>query len=339
MKPKTDTAVKKNSFKKHEEIKSLMVIDRCLEVKPQISIMIPTYKRPHLIKETIDSAVSQNSECSFEIVVVDNDSEKEFERELLDIINSYSGVNIRYFRNERNIGMFGNWNRCIELARGDFLTILNDDDLLHPEWLGSITNEQLRSTYNSGVLLRVKSERFTTTIPKFESVDGIIAKDIYYEDYFLGHQGNGSLGALFSRDLAIELGGFDESQFPVADHKFFMDYTLLHRAKRIERTLSYYRWGENESLNLTTLIGFIFETNRMLQEQMQNMNYPGWKVFVIRRAMDVIAAKKSYLYPRYNSGFSRSKALKGLNINRPLSLLYRLFPSKILSNLVRATKE
>jgi hypothetical protein len=40
---------------------------------------------------------------------------------------------IRYFRNESNIGGYGNWSRCLALSKGQYIAILPDDDLMMPE--------------------------------------------------------------------------------------------------------------------------------------------------------------------------------------------------------------
>ena len=41
---------------------------------------------------------------------------------------------MKYYKNEKNIGMYGNWNRCIELSNGEYLTILNDDKASPLNW-------------------------------------------------------------------------------------------------------------------------------------------------------------------------------------------------------------
>jgi len=52
------------------------------------------------------------------------------------ILAAFSGDDrLRYVRNETNLGMVGNWNRCVELATHDYLAILHDDDLWEPDYV------------------------------------------------------------------------------------------------------------------------------------------------------------------------------------------------------------
>lgn len=96
----------------------------------KISICIPTYNRADLLKRALIS-VSKQTVKPYEVVVVDNCSEDDTEA----VVKKFKDV--IYYRNERNLGFVGNWNRCIELAKGEFITILHSDDLISPEWCQS----------------------------------------------------------------------------------------------------------------------------------------------------------------------------------------------------------
>jgi glycosyltransferase involved in cell wall biosynthesis len=65
----------------------------------------------------------------FELVIVDNASEDNTP----EIVRCLGDIRIRYYRNVKNIGIAQNWNRCIELARGEHITIFHDDDIMLPE--------------------------------------------------------------------------------------------------------------------------------------------------------------------------------------------------------------
>ena len=42
---------------------------------------------------------------------------------------------LRYYKNVQNIGLFGNWNRCFQLACGKWVVLLHDDDLIFDDFL------------------------------------------------------------------------------------------------------------------------------------------------------------------------------------------------------------
>jgi glycosyltransferase involved in cell wall biosynthesis len=94
------------------------------------SVCIPAYNRASLLRRAIESIRAQ-SEPRIEIVVSDdasNDVTPEVVRDL-----SAKDPRIRYFRNRQNLGLVGNWNRCLALARAPLMSLVNDDDTLTPE--------------------------------------------------------------------------------------------------------------------------------------------------------------------------------------------------------------
>jgi glycosyltransferase involved in cell wall biosynthesis len=99
---------------------------------PKVSVCIPTYNGADYISEALVSVLSQTFQ-DFEIVIVDNGSTDQTEAVVAGF-TLYSNK-IRYFQNENNIGLAGNFNRCMELARGKYIKYLCVDDLLMPDCL------------------------------------------------------------------------------------------------------------------------------------------------------------------------------------------------------------
>lgn len=93
------------------------------------TVAIPVFNRRRFIGRAIDSALTQNVP-DLEILVIDNcstDGTWEFLQSL--------PANVRLLRNPSNIGLFGNLNRCLSEARGDFVRVLCSDDCLLPDCL------------------------------------------------------------------------------------------------------------------------------------------------------------------------------------------------------------
>lgn len=80
--------------------------------------------------KTIESVLQQTYR-DFELVVCDNGSTDN----TLEVIGIFSDPRIHYFVNERNLGMYGNFNRTIEHARGTYIKFLCADDRIHREYL------------------------------------------------------------------------------------------------------------------------------------------------------------------------------------------------------------
>jgi glycosyltransferase involved in cell wall biosynthesis len=111
-----------------------------------VTIGIPTYNRPHWLKRSIESALSQ-SITNFRLLIADNASDYRTR----EIVESFDDDRIEYVRLPVNIGMTPNINRVIELTQTDFLVILPDDDLLYPDYLQS-TLAILESNPEAGVV-------------------------------------------------------------------------------------------------------------------------------------------------------------------------------------------
>jgi glycosyltransferase involved in cell wall biosynthesis len=93
-----------------------------------ISICIPTYQRPELLRQAIESCLKQTY-STIEIIIGDDSLDSRTE----EIIQSFNCPDIiRYHHNKPSLGQADNVNRLFDLARGERLVLLHDDDLLLP---------------------------------------------------------------------------------------------------------------------------------------------------------------------------------------------------------------
>lgn len=92
---------------------------------PSFTIAIPVFERLFGFEEALDSAIAVKG-CT-EILVADNNSSHEEFQKICDIKKDNR---IRYVKHEKNYGIYGNQNRCAELATGTFLAILGSDDII-----------------------------------------------------------------------------------------------------------------------------------------------------------------------------------------------------------------
>ena len=97
---------------------------------PTVSVCIPVYNCEAYIAKTIQSVLAQTL-TDFELVIIDNASTDR----TAEIIKQFNDPRIKSLRNERNLGMMGNWNRCLEEATGDYIKLLPADDLIYPTCL------------------------------------------------------------------------------------------------------------------------------------------------------------------------------------------------------------
>lgn len=100
---------------------------------PFFSVAIPTFRRPQLLRQAIDSVLAQ-SDQDFEIVVSDDE---EPEGEIWALLASLARQDdrIRPVRNPAPHGQVPNTNNAIRAATGQWVKLLHDDDALYPNCL------------------------------------------------------------------------------------------------------------------------------------------------------------------------------------------------------------
>lgn len=91
--------------------------------RPQISVVIPAYNHELYVGAAIESVLNQ-SFSDLELIVVDDGSTDR----TAEVINSYSDDRLSYYYQE-NQDAFNTINRGIELAEGEYISILNSDDV------------------------------------------------------------------------------------------------------------------------------------------------------------------------------------------------------------------
>ncbi|QDU51821.1 glycosyltransferase family 2 protein [Gimesia panareensis] len=94
-----------------------------------ISVVIPSYNHEQYIASTISSVLNQTCE-HLELIVIDDGSHDQS----LEVIGQFQDPRLQVCHQE-NAGAHAAINRGLEMAQGDFLTILNSDDLYEPERL------------------------------------------------------------------------------------------------------------------------------------------------------------------------------------------------------------
>ena len=97
---------------------------------PLVTIAIPTFNRAAHLLEAIESARAQTYD-QIEVLISDNASSDTTCSVIQSAIDA--DARVRGLVQTRNLGMVGNWNACLEAARGEYFLLLSDDDLLEPD--------------------------------------------------------------------------------------------------------------------------------------------------------------------------------------------------------------
>ena len=104
-------------------------------VRPEVSIILPIFNNIKLTMECLLS-IEENldNKINFEIIVADDASTDDTAEVLKSI------ANIRYFRNDENLGFLRNCNRALEMVQGKYTLYLNNDVQVTAGWLEALLN-------------------------------------------------------------------------------------------------------------------------------------------------------------------------------------------------------
>lgn len=249
----------RDNFIEYAGVQSILIAGNpALIPNPEVSVIIPTFKRPDLLKQSLESVINQDYAGNYEIIIMDNSGDNaDEENETSKLIKSYHDDRILLYRNEKNIGMFGNMNRGIELARSNYLTYCHDDDKFYPDALTRLM--ELAKIHGEKEILSnfsiIDAKGLITRDSKFAPKRKLLIlenNDAYeYSKFnqFISSAGFGC-GCLFSKQKLLEIGGYDPEYYPSADYAMQATYAFKFGCIYNAKPTFYYRIAENESLNV-----------------------------------------------------------------------------------------
>jgi len=199
--------------------------------RPLVSVVIPVYNRPRLIRRAVHSVLSQTYR-NLDVIVVDDCSTDQTPT----VLDRMSNERLRVLRRNENRGANAARNAGIEAARGRHLAFLDSDDLWHPEKLSCQVETLISTPDSTGVVYcgrwthnnEIKKRQPPAVIEKREG--DLTAQILRYN--FLGF-----VDCLIDRRLMDEIGGLDEELPALQDWDFHIRLCQETEYAAIERPL------------------------------------------------------------------------------------------------------
>ncbi len=214
-----------------------------------ISVCIPSYNASRHIGGTIQSVLN-STRSDFEIIVNDDASIDDTR----GIVTSFQDRRIRFYRNESNVGPARNWNCALQRASGEFVGLLNHDDLYGPFWLAFATHTLKKYPHIGwvGTAFHIINDKGSVlrAISRFDRT-----REINRDEAFLCMARLDGLtpAYLARREILEEVGYYDEEAGPSADNDLFLRlaarYSLYysnnphHATRRLHADNLTHRWG------------------------------------------------------------------------------------------------
>jgi len=98
----------------------------------KFSICIPAFKSRYL--QQCIASILQQTVTDFELIILNDCSPEPIDA----IVQQFEDDRIHYYQNTENVGairLVENWNKCLTLAKGEYIVIMGDDDELEPDYL------------------------------------------------------------------------------------------------------------------------------------------------------------------------------------------------------------
>jgi glycosyltransferase involved in cell wall biosynthesis len=214
---------------------------------PLVSICIPTYCGARHIAAAIDSVLNQTF-TNFELLIVDDDSS---DNTLAEVVK-FSDSRIRVLKNKDNIGAQGNWNRCLDEARGKYIKLLPQDDSLasscveqQVEIFERDTMRKIELVFCARTIVNSKNKPVLLRAYSILGSGVIHAESIVRSCVRRGTNLIGEPGAvLFRAETARAIGGFDANIPYVIDLDYWFRLLLKGDAYYFSDPLSSFRISE-----------------------------------------------------------------------------------------------
>jgi glycosyltransferase involved in cell wall biosynthesis len=172
---------------------------------PLVTIAIPTYNRADsYLPQTLKSALNQTYP-NLEIIVSDNcstDGTKAF-------VSGIADPRLRYFRHDVNIGASANGNFCVKQAKGKYLLMLHDDDLIDDDFIESCIRA-VNGMADAGIIQtgtrQINSKG--TVLGEVPNLAAGLPVDAFFRKWFSRQAPIHLCHTLFNTDKLRQIGGF-----------------------------------------------------------------------------------------------------------------------------------
>ncbi len=98
-------------------------------MQPLVSVIVLTYNQEYWIRTTLDSILSQKTECSYEIVIGEDFSPDNTRKICKEYVDKYE--NVLLTEQDSNLGVVGNFANCLKQCKGKYIMVCAGDDYWH----------------------------------------------------------------------------------------------------------------------------------------------------------------------------------------------------------------
>lgn len=227
--------------------------------QPLVSIVIPAYNNENTIIATLESIRNQSYK-NIEIIIIDDNSK---DKTLQLVTEQQKKDNrIKIYHNSTNLGMIGNWNKCIQMSNGEFVKLVCADDLLdkneiEKETEAMILNPTVNLVESDTRLIDINGKK-TGSFKRYHKSGLVKGKKIARTSIIWNNFFGAPVNNLIRKSVLDKTGYFDEQFTYILDFDMWMKIACTGDVYIIHELLNSFRI-RNDS-NTGNLIGKDRET-------------------------------------------------------------------------------
>lgn len=194
-----------------------------------LSIIVPVYNGEKYLERCIKTILDQ-SYTNIEIILIDDDS-SDTSRKICEEF-SLKDPRIKFFHNEKNMGIYGTRNKGISLASGEYITFVDDDDYIEKTMYQKMMQQFYKNERLDLVLCNfINISEHGEIIGRSKEKGGEYNKEKIKEKFIYRLIGNQEISCavwrcIFKKDKIVENNMKFKSSRVKDDMCFFLEYIL-----------------------------------------------------------------------------------------------------------------
>jgi glycosyltransferase involved in cell wall biosynthesis len=225
---------------------------------PNVSICVPNYNYGEYIGDTIQSILNQTY-TDFELIIVDDTSTDNS----MDVINSFHDKRIQVHKNEHNLGITANWNKCLEYAKGDYIAIFHSDDIYHREIIEHEVNILATEEVH---IVGTRAVTDITELPTNIKLKYSVYEPLDFMKFLFAGNTLVCPSVMMKKEVYCDIGKYRDDLFFVEDQEFYLRAAVKYGFAKIENFLMVYGHQQQEKSYQTGFKDHIAKHTRWIEE-------------------------------------------------------------------------
>lgn len=219
---------------------------------PLVSVIIPNYNHAQFLAERIESVLNQTFQ-DFEIIILD-DCSKDNSKEIINQYKNHPKVSHIVFNQQNSGSTFKQWQKGLNLAKGEYIWIAESDDVADQEFLECLMSKIIESKEN--IVLAFSNIDFidkdSHLIINRKSLISYQPKSIVKGEYFIKHNmiyGNHILNAssvIFKKGAALKIPDDFVYYKGAGDYLFWIEIAKQGNIYKESKVLDHFRQHDSK---------------------------------------------------------------------------------------------